>query len=257
METLSYNALVLRLERSLSLGELGAIRKMVPIQDCGEPLIEISRKAFSFEDPHPYQAVGAPYAGRSPYCVREGILHKLTTAQNTLREMLPGYRLHIFDAYRPLAVQIYMVNYTRDAVIKRMELDPDNLTYEQEKAAMQQVFKVWATPTSDPAQPPPHLTGSAVDLTIVDAAGNKLDMGSVFDEMSERILPNYYREDLSDYGRMVHRNRELLNTVMTSVGFFRVSHEWWHFSYGDQMWALLKHLVGLEPQSAAIYGAIE
>lgn len=254
---LSRNALVLRLERILALGELGAIRKVVPIQECGEPLVEISRNVFSLENPHPYEAAGAPYSVRSPYHVREGVLRKLLAAQNTLQEMLPGHRLHIFDAYRPLPVQAYMVSYTRNTIAKQRGFDPEALSHSQEAEVMEEVFKLWAKPSSDPEQAPPHSTGAAVDLTIVDAEGKQLEMGSAFDELSDRILPNYYRDDQSEYGRMVHRNRERLNTVMESAGFLRLTHEWWHFSFGDQMWALLKHLIGLEPQMAAQYGAVE
>jgi zinc D-Ala-D-Ala dipeptidase len=257
MALVSQNAIVLRLERSLKLRELGALRKMIPIQESSEPLVDISYKGFSFESPHPYRAVGAPYTERSPFSVREGVLERLLSVQKTLNEVLPGHKLHIFDAYRPVAVQAYMVQFTRRQILKEKGIEAELLSPEQEEEVMEMVYQVWAKPSSDPSQPPPHSTGASVDVTIVDAEGNKLEMGSAFDELSERVLPNYFRDDLSEYGRLVHRNRECLNTLMESAGFVRLTHEWWHFSYGDQMWALLKHLVSLEPQRAALYGGIE
>ena len=38
-----------------------------------------------------------------------------------------------------------------------------------------------------------------------------------------------------------HRDRELLNQVMTHRGFVRHPNEWWHFSYGDQLWAWISN----------------
>jgi zinc D-Ala-D-Ala dipeptidase len=256
MALLSQNAIILRLEQGVQLGELGALRKMIPIQENNEPLVDVRYKGFSLEQPHPYESVGAPYGGYSPFCVREGVLERLLRVQRHLNEILPGYTLHLFDAYRPVSVQAYMVQYTRQQILKERQLDSATLSVEQEQEVMQLVYQVWARASEDPLQPPPHSTGACVDLTIVDASGQKLEMGSDFDELSDRILPNYYREDKSEYGRLVHRNRECLNTLMESAGFVRLTHEWWHFSYGDQMWALLKHLVSLEPQKVAFYGRI-
>ncbi len=246
----------LRVEQSLSLSELGAIRKIIPIQECSESLQVLPQDIFSFEDPHPYKSAGASYGMYSPFCVRTGILQRLLKAQEFLNEEKPGYKLHIFDAYRPLSVQIYMVNFTREQVALQMGFQPDMLTEAQENLVMGEVFNLWAKPSSDPTQPSPHSTGAAIDLSIVDEQGTLLDMGSAFDELSDRILPNYYCNDTSIHGQRIHAHREYLNRIMMRAGFMRLTHEWWHFSYGDQMWALLKHIFELEPQPYAYYGAI-
>jgi D-alanyl-D-alanine dipeptidase len=78
-------------------------------------------------------------------------------------------------------------------------------------------------------------------------------MGSEFDEASERILPNYYSQQTDPTAPHICANRELLNRVMSGAGFHRLTHEWWHFSYGDQMWALLESM-RTGHDIAAVYG---
>ncbi len=238
------------------LAELGTMRKSIPIQECEETLKELPREKFSFEYPHPYKSVGATYGEYSPFHVRHGVLQRLLEAQEWLNEERPGHKLHIFDAYRPVSVQAYMVNFTREQVAIAQGFQPETLTAAQEQQVMNEVFKLWAKPSIDPTQPPPHSTGSAIDLSIVDEHGVLLDMGSAFDELSDRMLPHYYRNDTSAHAQKIHDHRECLNRVMTRAGFMRLTHEWWHFSYGDQTWALLKQMIEGDHQPHAHYGAI-
>ncbi|MEM9152610.1 MAG: M15 family metallopeptidase, partial [Cyanobacteria bacterium P01_F01_bin.3] len=84
----------------------------VPIEECGEALLPIPLDQFSVVSPHPYEALGAPYGNRSPYFLREGVLYKLLEAQSALKKKRPGWQLQIFDAYRPIPVQQFMVDYT-------------------------------------------------------------------------------------------------------------------------------------------------
>jgi zinc D-Ala-D-Ala dipeptidase len=213
------------------------------IQECGEPLVdlpaEISRIA-----PHPYAALGAPYGNASPFMVRAGILEKLRQAENSLHTMDAGCRLQIFDAYRPVAVQQFMVDWTFQQQLSLHNLKVTDLTPEQHRKILETVYQFWAVPSNDPATPPPHSTGAAVDLTLIDLEGNPLDMGSEIDEISERSYPDYF----SAINHHFHRNRTILKTAMISAGFNQHDREWWHFSYGDQLWAFD------QKQPTAIYG---
>lgn len=69
-----------------------------------------------------------------------------------------------------------------------------------------------------------HSRGTAIDVTLTDAAGNILDMGTGFDEMNELSHP--YHPALA---QSVQRNRLLLNAVMFGGGFIGIKTEWWHF----------------------------
>jgi D-alanyl-D-alanine dipeptidase len=167
-----------------------------------------------------------------------------------------GYRLKIIDGFRPQAVQIYMRQFEHDKIARDTGLNPNNLTPDEDRRIWDKVDSVWAKPSSDPSNPPPpHSTGAAIDLTIINSSGQELNMGSDFDEVSDKILPNFYLNQDDFDSVEIHKNRDLLNRVMTSAGFHRLPHEWWHFSYGDQMWALIEAVTtGIE--RVAIYGEV-
>jgi zinc D-Ala-D-Ala dipeptidase len=207
------------------------------IKECHEPLQPLLPGEFALVDPHPYLACGADYGGKSPYFLRRGSIERLRQAQQHLQNLHPGWRLQIFDAYRPVEVQQYMVDYTFQQVLTERGLSNAELSADQTQEIWQQVYQIWAMPSFDLATPPPHSTGAAIDLTLLDAQGKVVDMGSPIDEMSPRSQPDHFATD--PQGQIFHHNRELLRQVMTAGGFERHQGEWWHFSWGDQLWAWL------------------
>lgn len=213
--------------------------QQVQILECGEPLVPIPLEIFAVESPHPYQFLGAPYQARSPYYLRQGVVNRLIQAQTQLQRQYPGWQLQIFDAYRPVAVQQFMVDYTFTQVVQSQGLNADELSAAQHQEIWQQVYQIWAVPSCDPQTPPPHTTGAAVDLTLVDSSGKTVNMGSVIDELGVRSHPNYYADSSNPREQQYHAQRQLLCDVMYSAGFQRHPGEWWHFSFGDQMWAWL------------------
>ena len=225
----------------------------IPILECGEPLVPIPLEQFAVESPHPYEKLGATYTEASPYSLRQGVLAALVTAQATLQQQHPGWCLQIFDAYRPVAVQQFMVDYTFAEVIQAQKLNPATLSDEQRQAIWQDVYKIWAMPSHNPLTPPPHSTGAAVDLTLVDATGHIINMGSAIDELSPRSHPDYYADRLE---KPYHNNRQLLRDVMYAAGFRRHPGEWWHFSLGDQMWAWLCNQESPSATVTARYGRV-
>jgi zinc D-Ala-D-Ala dipeptidase len=228
--------------------------RQVPIEECGEPLVAIPLPLFAIETPHPYIKCGADYGGKSPYYLRQGILDRVIQAQERLQQLHPGWRLQIFDAYRPVEVQQYMVDYTfRQAVIDR-KLDLAKLSKEDTEKIWQDVYQIWAIPSFDLETPPPHSTGAAIDLTLVNEAGNPVDMGSPIDEMSDRSRPGYFANSDDPLAQQYHQHRQLLDRVMTDVGFARHPDEWWHFSIGDQLWAWLNHQADPQHPIPAYYG---
>ncbi|MGC9502648.1 M15 family metallopeptidase [Baaleninema sp.] len=220
----------------------------IAIRECGEPLVSVPEEVFSLELPHPYAKLGAPYDDRSPFFLRRGIFDRLQAAQKALQQQRPGWRIRIFDAYRPLAVQQFMVNYTFAEVVRSKQLSPEALTPQQRRDILDEVYRFWALPSLDRATPPPHSTGAAVDVTLVDECDREIDMGSPIDELSERSYPNHFADATTAAERQFHENRQILAEAMTSAEFAQHPNEWWHFSYGDQLWAWLTQ------RSTAIYG---
>ena len=211
----------------------------IAIQDCGEPLIAIPLEHFSVEQPHPYIKLGAEYNDKSPYCLRQGVVKALLEAQFLLKKRNPNWKIKIYDAYRPVGVQQFMVNHTYNSLVKSQNLQEKQLSPQQRQNLWDEVYQLWAAPSLDINTPPPHSTGAAVDVTIVNEHDEALDMGGEIDELHQRSHPDYYVSDKDDRNQQYQFNRQLLYRVMTNAGFCRHPGEWWHFSLGDQMWTWL------------------
>lgn len=231
--------------------------RAITIEECGEPLVAIPPGGLAFTEPHPYATLGAPYGTASPWMLRRRVLAALLQAQDELGARQPGWTLKLFDAYRPNPVQAFMVWREFRCQAERVGAslaafdDPADLQARDpglyERLASR-VFEFWGIPSDDPLTPPPHSTGAAVDLSLLDAGGHDVDMGCPIDETTERAYPDHYALASSPPMRSYHAHRLLLDAVMRSAGFLRHGNEWWHFSLGDQMWAWTAN----EP--VAIYG---
>ncbi|MFM7360804.1 MAG: M15 family metallopeptidase [Cyanobium sp.] len=211
----------------------------IPIHDCGEPLEDLPTSLLRLE-PHPYQALGAPYGAGSPFRLRRGVIERLLAAQEDLQSQEPSLRLAIFDGWRPLAVQRFMVRHALEQECARRGLDPDHPCSELEEVR-RLVGRFWAPPSEDPATPPPHSTGAAVDLTLADGEGRPLAMGGEIDALGPVSEPAHYAapaasEPDSEAARW-HQRRQLLRDCLGRAGFAQHPNEWWHYSHGDQLWA--------------------
>lgn len=228
----------------------------ISIQECGEPLVPIPLEKFAVESPHPYEKLGAPYGENSPYFLRQSVVENLIAAQNYLQILRPNWRIQIFDAYRPVAVQQFMINYAFAEALQQRGIVEVEFSENQRQEIWQEVYKIWAEPSLDEKTPPPHSTGAAVDVRLVDDTGQIVDMGSPIDELSERSLPDYYTNSEHSDAQQYHANRLLLRDVMEKAGFKRNPREWWHFSLGDQMWAWLNNEGNPGQNFVARYGRL-
>jgi len=224
--------------------------RQIPIQECGESLVAIPKDTFAFFEPHPYLALGAPYGNASPWFLRKDILTRLQRAQRNLQQFRPSWKIKLFDAYRPNEVQAFMVEREFHLQAKATGLDP---VKDQDKL-YEKAYRVFAIPSEDPLTPPPHSTGAAIDCTLADETGQEVDMGSPIDENSDRSNPDYYATAADAVGKQAEANRMLLNEVMVAEGFHRHESEWWHFSYGDQIWAWTERQKNPGGEAVAIYG---
>jgi D-alanyl-D-alanine dipeptidase len=184
--------------------------------------------------------------------LRQGVLNSLIAAQQRLQALRPGWRLMIFDAYRPNAVQVFMVEREFALRAKAAGLDPHNPADREALGPL--VFKYWSIPSDDPLTPPPHSTGAVVDITLADEHGREVSMGSPIDEGAPPADPDYFAEAEDESGRAAHANRTLLRDLLRAEGFHQHPDEWWHFSKGDQYWAWLEREAGANATTTAIYG---
>jgi zinc D-Ala-D-Ala dipeptidase len=238
----------------------------IPIVESQEPLVPMPSDTFIYADPHPYVALGAPYGNTSPFFVRESVLSALLKAQHILETQETHWRLFIFDAYRPVKVQKFMVELTFVELLDTRKLEYSNLSPSEVEALWAEVYQFWAPPNLDPKTPPPHSTGAAVDLTLFDTQTQKVVfMGSPIDEVSVRSQPHHFGNLAQDLAitegdrttaALAHAHRQLLYEAMHQAGFQRHPGEWWHFSLGDQMWAWLLNQKNPKQSYSARYGRI-
>lgn len=163
----------------------------IPIEECHDPLVAIPVEPFSFAQPHPYVVLSAPYGGTSPWMLRQAVLAELLQAHAELDARKPGWRLKLFDAYRPVPVQAFMVwrEFLHQAGLTGRSLagysDPGEIQAHDPdlyQVLATKVFEFWGEPSENPLTPPPHSTGAAVDLTLQNASGQEIDIGSPIDE---------------------------------------------------------------------------
>ncbi|WP_115082204.1 M15 family metallopeptidase [Synechococcus sp. N32] len=210
----------------------------IPIEECGEPLQALPPALFRME-PHPYMALGAPYGtSGNPFQLRLGVVQRLLDAQQQLVEHDPRLRLSIFDAWRPIAVQAFMVDHSITELCRERGVEArSGHVFDQVVA---DVGRFWAAPSRDPATPPPHSTGAAVDLTLSSSDGTPLAMGGEIDAIGAVSEPQHYAGREDSEARCWHQRRKLLAEVMGAAGFAQHPNEWWHYSFGDQLWAWRK-----------------
>lgn len=196
----------------------------IPVVASEEPLICISEQyadVFLFEPW--YYRTGISGAIPRVY-VRRSVLHRLLEVAQALPT---GYKLKIFDAWRPAAVQASLFwNYYHTLEATHPDWDHEQL--------MQATRCFVSFPSEDPLQPFVHATGGAVDLTIVDGRGNALDMGTDFDDFTEAAHTAAF-ETTGDPA--VRDNRRILYNLMIAAGFTSYPYEWWHYDFGDRFWA--------------------
>ncbi|MFT3818955.1 MAG: M15 family metallopeptidase [Rubrivivax sp.] len=81
-----------------------------------------------------------------------------------------------------------------------------------------------------------HSFGMAVDITLADAQGRELDMGTPFDDTTERSHPALEHRHAAAglLSEMQLSNRRLLRTALLQAGWQAIDTEWWHFDFGDR-----------------------
>ena len=143
-----------------------------------------------------------------PLHVRTGVIQRLIAADG----MLPHeFNLIVLDGWRSLADQRRLLDYYGSDASK----------------------SGFVAPISPEGARPPHATGGAVDLTL-SWRGVALGLGTDYDSFSETARLGAFEEGGDG---LVRRLRRLLAGVMDAAGMVCYGPEWWHWSFGDDVWA--------------------
>jgi len=177
----------------------------IPVDDSGEPLVRLD-----------------PRLGRRTF-VRAFLAERLYDAQ----ELLPaGLYLHVVEGHRSAATQQAIVtSYAAELCAAHPGISPTDL-------------EVLSSRFVAPLAVAPHVAGAAVDLTVVDACGDELDLGCPVDATPEQSGGRCYTAS-PDISADARAHRALLAGVLGTVGLVNYPTEWWHWSFGDRYWALV------------------
>ncbi|NGN63731.1 M15 family metallopeptidase [Streptomyces sp. A7024] len=200
----------------------------IPVAECGAPLVDVRDAGLLVSD---YRADAAAAFAR----LRTGVVERLVEAE---RKLPDGLRLLFIEGYRPPALQRrYFASYAA-------ELRAANPEWPEERV------HTAASRYVSPPEIAPHSAGAAVDLTLADADGAQLDMGTRVNANPEESEGACYTA-APNIGAGARENRELLGAALGGAGLVNYGTEWWHWSYGDRYWAL--HTGA----PAALYGEVE
>ena len=131
--------------------------------------------------------------------LRKSTAEALVKANEAFKQL--GYRIKLFDCYRPLSVQ------------KKMWKILPGTHY-----------------VANPAKGSKHNRGAAVDLTLVDAKGKELNMGTPFDFFGKEAHHTY-----TQHSKEVLESRKLLKETLNKYNFKSIYSEWWHYEYRPEM----------------------
>lgn len=207
----------------------------IPIRENHEAFIDLRHKKYLAYGPSPEIKHNQNYTW-----MRSSIYHKLIQADRMLPE---GLHLCIYEAYRSLDLQekLFKKHYRQ---IKIAHPDWTELKVFRETTRL--VSPVVNLDGSK--NMPPHASGAAVDIYLVDDAHHPVDMG---------IHPKDWMQDQNGsrsvtasrtISKTAKNYRQIMSKVLTDQGLVNYPAEYWHWSYGDRYWALVKH------QAYAFYG---
>lgn len=235
-----------------ALARKAGYRAQTPIDFAGalakEPCVEAQSMGLAGAN-HYNSPLNPPYYASVPGSIPELYLRRTVAAKlQAINARLAslGVEVNLFDAWRPQAIQRYFHDVWFPAWLRVRRPDLTGRAFADE------VEKYWAAPSSGETSPSPHSTGGAVDLTLVFRETRQpLYMGGIFDDLTPTAWTDGYERvaTMSMSDDEARTNRRLLYWAMSEEGFANNPTEWWHYSWGDQMWA---RLTG---QPAAHYGA--
>lgn len=197
----------------------------VKIEECGEELVKIDdNKDIMIAD-----------RMEKPVYLRKTVYHKLQAFIEEVKK--DGYTIKLYDAYRTLEEQ---KRSWEERLKQTREEFPEYTEEEVIGATSLKVAKV-----EDTNNVGGHQTGAAIDITLI-RDGIEIDMGTQYEEYNQKTIT---KNNLLT--KEQQKNRKYMKKKLEKLGFSNFPAEWWHYSYGDRMWAAYKG------KKTCFYGYIE
>lgn len=209
----------------------------IPICDNKEPLVDLKKEKIILIGPSPEIPNNTDYT-----FVRKSVAEKLRQAQ---KKLPAGLKLQLYEGYRSLALQKKLF----DTYFAKVQKQHPDWNYQQQFIETTRLVSPVVN-LNGTHNIPPHSTGAAIDICLVDTQGKPVPMGIhpkdwIQDLDGVLSLPNSKKISVED-----RHYRKIMQDALKSVGFVNLDTEYWHWSYGDRYWAFKKK------QPCAIYGTV-
>lgn len=210
----------------------------IPIIECAEILIDIKDSDLLSYGPVPECPLTEPFYTK----MRKTVFEKINKAQANLPN---NWRFRLYEGFRSLTVQQMLFDQEYQRVVKRYPDAGHEKHFNETTRLVSPVINFDGSKNISP-----HNTGGAIDIEIITAEGNLVDMGMAIKDW-DTVIPELCETNFPAISAEIKNNRQILLEVLSAQGFVNYPAEWWHFSYGDRYWAYHKN------QSHAIYGSVE
>ncbi|MBN9227660.1 MULTISPECIES: M15 family metallopeptidase [Legionella] len=199
----------------------------IPVIDNQDPMIDLINYSEISYGPSPEIPNNTDYTK-----MRKTVYEKLKQAQS----LLPvGLRFCLYESYRSLTLQKALFDTRYEKVKNKHPEWSSEQIFTETTRLVSPVINQDGSPNI-----PPHSTGAAIDVYLINEQGETIEMG---------IHPKDWMEDIDGSLSLTaseiiteeaKKNRTLMSNVLESVGFVNYLNEYWHWSYGDRYWAYYK-----------------
>lgn len=200
----------------------------IPIHPSDEALVDIGKEGFLCYGPSPEIKNNQDYT-----FMRKTVYEKIKEAQVLLPK---GLRFCLYEGYRSLNLQKRLFE-TQYANVKKQHphWTSTQLFNETTKLVSPAINQ------DGSANIPPHSTGGAVDLYLIDDRGKAVDMGIHPKDWMQDLGGQLSLTDSKRISALAREHRQLMSHALKEVGFVNYPTEYWHWSYGDKYWAYIQH----------------
>lgn len=196
----------------------------VPIQENGDPFIDLKDQKQLVYGPSPEIPNNTDYTK-----IRKTVYEKILTAQALLPK---GIRFCVYEAYRSLGLQEMLFDNRYRLISNHYPAWTHEQIFEETTRLISPVVNLDGTKNI-----PPHSTGGAFDIYLIDEQGQLLDMGIHPKDCLEKDDGSLSQTDSAIISSEARANRIVMNKTLEAVGFVNYPTEYWHWSYGDRYWA--------------------
>jgi D-alanyl-D-alanine dipeptidase len=210
----------------------------IPIVENHEPFVDLKNQTIIAYGPSPEIPNNTDYTK-----MRKTVYDKLVQAQTLLPK---GLKLCVYEGYRSLELQRMLFN---NRFTKVQALHPSWL---QDQIFEETCKLVSPVINKDGSQNiPPHSTGAALDVYLIDEMGQPMDMGIQVKDWMEDADGSLSQTDSHCISAEAQQHRNIMGHALSTVGFINYPTEYWHWSYGDRYWAHRTE------HQQAIYGSVK